>query len=141
MRVKGRIWRRRGASLPEMIIALFVLAIVLLGLMAGMMISQGSMLYKAREGAMDVALRTLADFEATPLDSLWTKLPVSPIGMYTIQVTRTPSAYSASLVSADVSVEVSWGGIMGNMNKVVMNREVSKSASQNVGEIPTPQAP
>jgi Tfp pilus assembly protein PilV len=129
--------RRIGASLSEMVIALFVLGIVLLGMMAGILITQGSMLYKERERAVEIALRTLESFEARPFDKLSGEVRTE--GMYVITVddptfnNTTVPVLSAD--SADIRVTVEWGrGVLGGQRKIEMNREVSASGWQNVGE-------
>ena len=134
--------RRSGASLSEMIVALYVLGIVLLGMMAGILITQGTILYKERARATDIALRTLENLEALPFlvlsNDYYDDKELTKEGIYTITVARTNFNKSADIAdSADIRVSVTWGGgVLGGERTVQMNREVSASGSQNIGEIP-----
>ncbi|MDR1515167.1 MAG: hypothetical protein LBS45_05680 [Synergistaceae bacterium] len=132
--------RRSGASLAEMVVALYVLGIVLLGMMAGILITQGTMLYKERERATEIALRTLENREALPFDLLEAEgETTNKEGMYTITIAsptfNKPLVKSAD--SADISVIVSWGGgVLAGERSITMKREVSASGWQSVGEVP-----
>ncbi|MDR0649442.1 MAG: hypothetical protein LBF92_08930 [Synergistaceae bacterium] len=132
--------RRRGASLAEMVVALYVLAIVLLGMMAGIVITQGTLVYKERERATEIALRTLERYEAMPFASLPTSDVPLKEGLYDVTVKRpvfndSLSAASADLADfADIEVEVEWNkGVFGT-RRITMSRQVSASGWQSVGE-------
>jgi Tfp pilus assembly protein PilV len=127
--------RKRGTSLVEMIIAVVVLGIVLLGMMAGIIIAQGGLVFKEREAAVEVALRRLEDLESVPFSSLSSAAAAGPgiVGKYTVNVVTVPSPVKSKDISADVRVTVSWGGVVGATKSIMMNREVSASAWQNVG--------
>jgi Tfp pilus assembly protein PilV len=130
--------RRRGASLAEMVVALYVLGIVLLGMMAGIVITQGTMLYKERERATEIALRTLESQEALPFRVLSGDERTINEGIYTITIAEPVfnKAIVASADSADIRVTVEWDrGVLGGRS-IQMNREVSASGWQSVGEIP-----
>ena len=128
--------RRRGASLAEMVVALYVLAIVLLGMMAGIVITQGTLVYKERERATEIALRTLERYEAMPFASLPTAMVESKEGVYDIIFAK-PVFNKPSVVSADsvgISVTVEWNkGVFGTRS-ITMDRQVSASGWQSVGE-------
>jgi Tfp pilus assembly protein PilV len=129
--------KRSGASLAEMIVALYVLGIVLLGMMAGILITQGSITHKERERAVEIALRTIEHQEALPFTAL--SHGDKTEGIYTITladpVFNNPDPRSAD--SVDISVTVTWGGgVLGGERRVEMNREVSASGWQSIGEIP-----
>jgi Tfp pilus assembly protein PilV len=132
--------KRMGASLSEMVVALFVLGIVLLGMMAGILISRGNMFYKEQERAVEIALRNLENLEALPFETLSRDAQSHNEGIYTITVAK-PEFNNPSNVlsadSADIRVTVEWGqGVLGGHRTIEMKREVSASGWQNVGEIP-----
>jgi Tfp pilus assembly protein PilV len=132
--------RRSGASLAEMVVALYVLGVVLLGMMAGILITQGTMLYKERERATEIALRKLESLEALPFKALSDDITsLDYEGIYTI--TTFPVEFNklpaTSADSADIRVAVSWGGgVLAGERRIDMKREVSSSGWQSVGEIP-----
>jgi hypothetical protein len=118
-------------------IAIFVLGIVLLGMMGGIVISQSNMLYKEREGAVKLALRTLEDLESLPFNVLSGVPANGDEGMYKVVRTVTFSAAQPiSADSADIHVKITWSASIGTAKSVTMRREVSASAWQNIGELP-----
>jgi hypothetical protein len=122
-----------------MVVALYVLGIVLLGMMAGILITQGTIVYKERERAIEIALRTLENQEALPFVVLSDDERAIPEGIYTITIAK-PVFNKTPVVSADsadIRVTVSWGGgVLGGERNIEMKREVSASGWQSVGEIP-----
>jgi Tfp pilus assembly protein PilV len=136
MRVSMPEKRRSGASLAEMVVALYVLGIVLLGMMAGILITHGTIAYKERERAVEIALQTLESQEALPFGELSGDTRTS--GIYTITLANPEfNKSAASADSAVIKVTVTWGGgILGGERAIEMEREVSASGWQSVGEIP-----
>ncbi|MDR3322253.1 MAG: hypothetical protein LBS93_07365 [Synergistaceae bacterium] len=143
MIAKWSIWKKSGASLAEMIVAIVVLGVVLMGIMAGVMISQGGMMTKERQNAIDLGLTLLEDCEARPFDKLAAR--VSEInalsatgffGIFKVAITTVPDPIPVSLISADIVLDITWGSSIGGVKTVSLNREVSMSASQNSGEMP-----
>lgn len=132
----GYMRKRRGTSLAEMIVSILVLGVVLLGVMAGITISQGSMTSRERENAMELGLRILEDYEATPLDSIRAKVTPAKFGIFDVASEIHPTTYDPAQISADIRLEISWGASVGGKRTIQMSREVSASASQNIGEIP-----
>jgi Tfp pilus assembly protein PilV len=143
-RLRGK---KSGASLTEMIVAIVVLGVVLMGIMAGVTISQGNMMTRERQNAVDLGLTLLEDCEARPFNELAAR--VAEInsdsddgfyGIFNVEIsTNLPNPFPATipldLVSADITLEITWGSTIGGSKTVKLNREVSVSASQNSGEI------
>ena len=129
--------KRCGASLVEMVIAIFVLAVVLLGLLGGMTITRANLAtVKERETATQVALAILADLESVPYDEIEARiaeLEGQEIGGFVVDfppLADGPNGRGDSvIVTADVLLS-------GGTKSVTMSREVSASAWQNVGDFP-----
>jgi hypothetical protein len=129
--------RRRGASLAEMMIALFVLSIVLLGIMGGVLISAGTVAGKEQLKARDLVSSILVNYESVPFDQIWDTSPPSSNGLYTVQApVFNPPDYDPDLASVDITIAVTWGGVNGGSKKFELTKEVSASAWQNVGKFP-----
>lgn len=133
--------RRRGASLAEMMVALFVLSIVLLGIMGGLLISAGTMAGKEQLKVRDLAASILVKYETVPFEDIWGTSPTPPpasTGIYTVlSPVFNPTYYDPDLASVDITITIEWKGVNGGNKRFSMTKEVSASASQNVGRFPT----
>ncbi len=135
--------KRCGASLVEMVIAIFVLAVVLLGLLGGMTITRANLAtVKERETATQVALAILADLESVPYDEIEARiaeLEGQEIGGFVVDFYPLVDGPDGPDYSVIVTVDVLLSGAR-RTKPVTMSREVSASARKNVGEWPKPDA-
>ncbi len=121
-----------------MVIAIFVLAVVLLGLLGGMTITRANMMVKERETATQVALAILADLESVPYDEIEARiaeLEGQEIGGFVVDFPPLADGPNGRGDSVIVTVDVLLSGT-GGTKSVTMSREVSASAWQNVGDFP-----
>lgn len=132
--------RRRGSSLVEVLIAVGVVAVVLVGVMSSGVVARLSVEHRARGDAHAVALRVLEWAESVPLsadidarfrDAFGSSSP--KFGPLTVTIERSLHKFSGTAidVSADVTVTVADGDL-----KTILTREVSRSGMQNAGELP-----
>ena len=134
--------KRRGSSLVEMLLAVLVLAIVLLGVLAGVTIARVSVDHKVYENAKELGLRVLEWAEGIPLSADFTgeadeAFPSRVIGDLSFEVTRVlndPDETKAT--SADITVTVRRVSAPDRTLIPPMRREVSASGWQNIGELP-----
>jgi type II secretory pathway pseudopilin PulG len=127
-----------GSSLVEMVIAIMMLSVVLLGMMAGIMIARSSVYDKEFEDARQVALKVLETIEATPYDDIPFRagtLNDSRFDGFQIYVSQSPNlGTSDDVYSRTVVVSVDLGN-NGPLKRIVsMRREVSPSGSKNIGD-------
>lgn len=113
----------------EMMIALVVLSVILLGIMMGMTANRGLFNGKEHEEARLLCLSVLEDLEATKSADLADKQATSLYGKYTID-----KSFDIGPSSSLVEVTVRWDS--DNGNPLTMRREVSFSGWQNVGLFP-----
>ena len=127
-----------------MILAIFVLAVVLLGLLGGITIARANLMVKEREVATQVALAVLADLESVPYDVISAdgvphdgivtridELNAEEIGGFVVVVDDPVGGPEGPEYSVIVTVDVLLGG---GGKPVTMSREVSASAWKNAGE-------
>lgn len=130
--------KRRGASLVEMVLAILVLAVVLLGLLGGIAIARGSLLVKERETARQIALTVLEDLESVPYDDIDDRigeLDGERVGDFVVRFHNRVPGDKGLEYSVIVTVDILLGST-GGTKSVTMGREVSASAWRNVGEFP-----
>lgn len=130
--------KRYGASLVEMILAIFVLTVVLLGLLGGITIARANLMAKERETAQQVALAVLEALEFVPYNDIKTQsadiFDEKEFGGFVIDVHAAvpvdePKNRDAMIVSVDV-----WLNSSGGAERVTLAREVSASAWKNAGD-------
>lgn len=121
--------RKKGASLVEMVISLFILGIVLFGIMMAMLRSDEIFYTKEGEEAKRLGLNILDSFESVTSPD-WASLDIAVTrGIYTITVEPSSDVNPSSSV---VKVTIDWPP----KNQITMEREVSFSAWQNAGVFP-----
>ncbi|MDR3354973.1 MAG: hypothetical protein LBO21_08030 [Synergistaceae bacterium] len=129
-----------GSSLVEMVIAIMMLAVVLMGMMAGIMIARSSIYDKEFENARQVALKVLETIEATPYGDIPARasnLNNSRLDGFQVYVSQSENLGGVSFdISSSRTVMVSVDmGNSGPLKRIVsMRREVSPSAFKNVGD-------
>jgi type II secretory pathway pseudopilin PulG len=128
-----------GSSLVEMMIAIMMLSVVLMGMMAGIMIARSSIYDKEFENARQVALKVLETIEATPYGSIPTRannLNNSRLDGFQIYVSQSENhGVSDDISLRTVMVSIDMGNI-GPLKRIVsMRREVSPSGFKNVGDV------
>lgn len=132
--------RRRGSSLVEVLIAVMVVAIALVGIMSSGAVARLAVEHRQRGDSHSIALRVLEWAEAVPLsadinekfrDAFGSSRP--QFGPLTIALSRSPSVIGPAddELSADLTVTVTDGKFT-----TTLTREVSRSAVQNAGELP-----
>ncbi|MDR1482694.1 MAG: hypothetical protein LBI74_08725 [Synergistaceae bacterium] len=130
--------RLRGSSLVELVIAILVLGVVLLGMMAGIMIARSSVYDKEYENACQAALKILEIIEATPYDRISATIAErndSLFDGFRVNIAQSESIDIAGDVSSRTIVVSIDLGDRGSTRKIVsMRREVSPSASRNIGD-------
>ncbi len=132
--------KRCGASLVEMVIAIFVLTVVLLGLLGGITIAWNGQMVKELESANQVALAVLEILESVPYEQIEDRIDElnaeEEIGGFVVEIDDPPIAGpNGDDDSVIVTVNVLLSGT-GGAKRVTMSREVSASARKNVGEWP-----
>lgn len=132
--------KRRGSSLVEVLIAVGVVAIALVGIMSSVAVARLAVEHRQRGDAHAAALRVLEWAETVPLSAdIYTKFrdafggDRAKFGTLTVTIKRTIHKLSGTQieVSADVTVTVTDDDF-----KTSLKREVSRSAMQNAGELP-----
>lgn len=131
--------QRAGSSLVEVLIAVGVVAVVMVGIMSSGTIARLSVEHRNRGDAHAIGIRFLEWAETIPLSAdIDAKFRDAfgdsrTFGPFTISVARDPDNISdtSDTVSADVSVTISDG-----KHETKLTREVSRGAVQNAGELP-----
>jgi Tfp pilus assembly protein PilV len=130
----------RGSSLVEMLIAIFVLAIVLISMIGMFLISRTAVSSKEGETANALALRLLEETESRPYsDFLVTATPpeFELLNLNEKPYKATVYVTSADKYSAIVRVKVEWSGAARGLNKIgnaELTRVISAGGRKNVGE-------
>ncbi|MDR1915121.1 MAG: hypothetical protein LBQ58_00915 [Synergistaceae bacterium] len=141
---------RRGVSLAEMVIAIFVLSFVVLSIMMAMIIAtRNTVAHKDEENAYQLALEVLEACERIPFETVSSDYSTRIANISKSGTTSSMQATASVLgmstaeagppgnklpVSADIQVEVTWSATMGGKKSITMRREVSVSGWQNVGD-------
>lgn len=131
--------QRAGSSLVEVLIAVGVVAVVMVGIMSSGTIARLSVEHRDRGDAYAIGIRFLEWAETIPLSAdIDAKFrdafgDAPKFGPFTVSVTRDPDAIgdASGEVSADVTVTISDG-----KHETKLTREVSRGARQNAGELP-----
>lgn len=132
------VLRSKGASLAEVLIAVFVLVFVILGMLAAVVIAKGVVHHKELEDANHIASHILETFEAMPYEDIVRQareIDGSTVRGFVVRVEVNPRVISGDDYSSLVKVEVAPSDGMTNKT-VAMSREVSAHAWQNAGELP-----
>lgn len=135
---------RRGGSLVEVLIAVVVVSIVLVGVLSAGTIARLSVDHNARGKARDVALRVLDWSETVPLsadfgDAFSKAFGATPedrtFGDITFTAVRDPNTAGTDTFQATVTVSVSSVSETDKKTTQSMTREVSSIGYKNAGEL------
>jgi prepilin-type N-terminal cleavage/methylation domain-containing protein len=137
---------RKGFSLVEMMVSIFILSTVLMSMMMAMLLStKGAIFAKDAGKARQLALEVLENCERARFhadDAIFRNAIAANsknIAGGNIRATASvrriaPHAAGELPISADIEVVVRWQGVFAGERTYTMRREVSDSACQNVGE-------
>jgi Tfp pilus assembly protein PilX len=140
---------KKGVSLVEMVIAIFILAIVIMSIMMAMIIStRNTAALRDDENAYQFALEVLEDCERIQITSDDTVYRTAVAGKSrnrNADPRNSMKAVAGAVVSptldledrpisAEVTVDVTWNSALGGTKRISMTREVSVSGWQNVGD-------
>lgn len=133
--------RRRASSFVEVLIAVGVVSIVIIGIMASGTIARLSVEHRHRGDTYAMALRVLEWAETVPLsDDIGARFRDAfgddpKFGTLTFSVSRVPAKIleTDDDVSADLTVTVS---ALDGTGETKLTREVSRNAMRNAGELP-----
>jgi hypothetical protein len=134
-----------------MIIAIFILSFVVMSIMMVMIVStRNTMALKDEENALQFGLEVLEDCEQVPFDIGATSADYAEAiadksknrnsdSGNTMRATTTATMSgtedsSGLPISAEVTVDVTWNTALGGNKTIQLNREVSVSGWQNVGD-------
>lgn len=124
---------RVASSLVEILIALMVLSVVLLGIMTAMTVTYGVFASKEAENARLLALRFFEECEGRRLTEIEGMPFDVPPGF---SIDREVILSGSDSSSARVNLTVSWIAPGSSGKSLAMDREVSLGGWRNVGEFP-----
>jgi len=127
---------KQASSLVEMLIAIFVLAVVIMSMVGMFFISQTAIYNKEDETANALALRYLEELEVRPFASLTSGYTETRTPRFSPKYDASALVVDRDAYSATVSVTVKWDAATLGSRNITLERVISATGHQNVGELP-----
>jgi Tfp pilus assembly protein PilV len=133
---RRRVFRARGSSLVEMLIAIVVLGMVIISMVGMFLISRTAIYNKEDETANALALRYLEELEVKPFSTFATVGEIeSHTGVFNTRYDAKAEVLAVDAYSATVEVTVEWDAAALGKKELKLERVISAGGHKNVGEL------